>query len=392
MSQKIKVNSEKAKHTKVRKSNKILWSLIAIFSAAILGWIIILASGGNPIDYYWGAISGNFTSVTAFGNFLGTLSWMLPIGLSLLIAFRVKLFNIGASGQMMLGGICGYLFATFATWGRGGVIFSILIPMLAGMSLALLIGWLKTRFNINEVISSIMLNWSVFYLYKYLTNATYNPWLFSSSNTLPINPDNSLRLTGLSEAMPNSTVNMMIFIVFVLLIILAFMYARTKWGYKQNVLGNSEKAATYVGFKRKREILKTMSLSGAFAGLAGAAFYLGVNQNLPLIGSNIPSQGFSGITIALIAFNNPIGVFFSSMFVGALYNARTMISVNVNPHITDLVLGLIVWSIAITNFFIIYRPQDKFFMWMDGRKEKLFANRSHGLEFLIKRKMEEEHE
>ncbi len=358
----------KANTGDIRTSKKWAWSLGAIFTGLMIGFILILATGDNPGDYVIGLWKGTFGSWTSFGNFLGVCSWLIFVGLAMMVSFRAKLFNIGIAGQFIGGGLAGYLTAVFLSIGRVGFIFSIIIPVTTGVLIGWLIGYLKTRFNIHEVVSSIMFNWSVFYIYKHFTNqSNTGDWLFSGTVTKNINPDNSLRMDLLSQWFPNSTVNMMIIFAIIAVVVIWYLYKYSKWGVKQDIIGNNAKAADYVGINRNKEIMKTMAISGGLAGAGGAAFYLGVNQNLPFIGADIPGQAFNGITVALIGFNTAFGTFAASLFVAFFLNGRTLVSVNINPYISDFILALMIWLSAITNYFIIFRPHDKWLDWSEGK-------------------------
>ena len=352
-----------------KNAERPLYSLLSIMLGFGVAIILILIIGGNPLQYIADIFNGNFNSLESFGNLLANFSWILLVGLSVAISFRAGLFNIGVSGQMIAGAIAGYFWAYYADVGNFfGVFMSILIPMVVGMIIASLIGLLKTSFGINEVISSIMINWTVFELYKYFTNSSYpnNPVDPSTGATIPID-HNSLRVDWLTNLFGgDSYINIGIFIALAALIIVAFLYAFTVWGAKQNIIGDNPKAAKYVGMKEKRELIKTMAFSGALAGLAGSVFYLGNKLSLPAIGADIPGEGFNGITVSLIAFNNPIGVFFSSLFVAMLYNSKLIISIHLNPSMSDLILGIIIFIIGFSQFMIIYKPFDKIL----NRKER----------------------
>lgn len=361
---KLNRNIVKPAEDKVRTSHKWAWSLLSIFIGLMIGWLILLFTGHNPIDFFSQWAKGNFSSVTNFGNFMERFAWLLPLGLSVLVAFRIKIFNIGVSSQMMLGGIAGYFFAANADMGRAGVLFSILIPTLVGMLVAMFIGFLKTKFKINEVISSIMLNWSVFYLYKFFTNSNNFPEYFQGgSQMIPILPGNSLQ----GPPIGNTHFNWGFLIVIVILALIIFAYKFLPWGIKQDVLGSNQNAAKYAGINVNRNIIKTMAISGALAGLAGSIFYLGEKNNLPLVGTDIPGHTFTGITTSLIAFNNPVGIIFSTLFVASFENSRSSISTVVEPRMVDLIMAITVLCISISSFFIIYRPHEKIINWLDGK-------------------------
>lgn len=346
-----------------KKLTKPFYSLLSILIGFAIAFIIILLIGSNPLLFVSNIFKGNFYSWTAFGNLLATLSWMLLVGLSVAIAFRTGLFNIGVAGQMMAGGMSGFLFAYYVDINsRFAVIFSILIPVLVGMMVAWFIGLLKVRFKINEAVSSIMINWVIFYFYKLFTNASYWSGMVDSNSggTVLIDSNYSLSATWLNDIFgPNSYINIGIFVAIGVFITIAIMYKYTLWGRKQDLLGSNYQAAKYIGMNQDREVYKKMMLSGALAGLAGSIYYLGIKESLPAIGLDIPGEGFNGITISLLAFNNPIGVLFSAVFVSMLVNANLLVSSALDPQMSDLILGIIILTISISQFLMIYKPISK---------------------------------
>jgi simple sugar transport system permease protein len=128
-------------------------------------------------------------------------------------------------------------------------------------------------------------------------------------------------------------------------------------------MGQNVGAAEYIGVETNKSITRTMMLSGALAGLAGGIFYLGVQNTLPTItGYDIPGFTFNGISLSLIAYNAPIGILFSSLFLGTFENSATLISAaDINPYVSSAVTAVVVFLVSISNYFIIYRPQDKLY-------------------------------
>ena len=304
------INSKNTKNTKESKNKKrfggenLKWSLLAVFGSIIIGiFIMIWAGQVHQIDdYFIDIFKYNFFSAAGFANFLGNFGWMLVIGLALGVAFRAGQFNIGAAGQMMAGGITAFLFASNIHMGKAGVILTILIATITGALVAWVIGFLKTQFNINVVISSIMINWIIFYAMKYVGGSVIY-------GKLPIIADNSLRMSWLSNLFNVSSlvsaVNIGFIIAIVIVIILAIAYKKTTWGYKQEILGLNPKVSDYIGINKNKEIIKTLMISGALAGFAGAIYYCGVLDLFsdPTTLNDLPGQGFQGITVALVGFS-----------------------------------------------------------------------------------------
>ena len=311
---------------------------------------------------------GNFGNLTNFGNFLATLSWIMLLGFAMMVSFRAGLFNIGISAQMVGGGLAGYLFAALVNSpGRIGIIPSILIPVLVGISIALFITFLKNRFNIHEVVSSIMINWSIYWVYRYFLNPSNAPYLYNDSITPKnIYEQNSLRADWLTNIFPDSAINLSIFFVIIIIPVIWFLYKKTTFGIRQDIIGKNKTSAIYVGLNVQREYYKAMALSGALAGLAGASFYLGANQSLTVVGNDLAPEAFSGIAVALIGFSNPIGIVGAAIFVALFENSKIYLSVYANKEIANIIPAIIIWFLAITNYFIIYQPHKEIKRWLSG--------------------------
>lgn len=358
--------------SQVKQSNKFLWVIGSLIFGLFLGAIIIAATGGTFGMLFKEMFTGNFGNGLNILNLLGRLSWMIPIGLALAISFRSGVFNIGATGQMIASGLVAYFFAANVDMGRAGVIFSILFPMLTGAVVAYLVAKLKTKYGVHEVISSILLNWTIFYLLKFLTNPTNMPGYFppGSNAMLPILEGNSLKMINGGDLVRGSNFSIGIFIVVPIAILMWWGFKKTTWGNKQEILGKNPTAAEYIGLNKDRMLVQSMVISGALAGLSGAIFYLGAGQSISSQGilTEIPGEGFQGITISLIAFNNPLGVMASSLFVGMVSGAGDAIGQNpeVNRYAVDLVLAISIFMTGVVNFFVQYRPHDKFLNWMAG--------------------------
>ncbi len=362
--EKTKVVSTQSASTEPSTSSvKRMESFKAVLWAFLIGFILVIITGqtGLILDFFHGFIKENFSSVNSFTKFLGRLSYFIPLGLSLAVAFRMGLFNIGASGQALGGGAFAFYLSTRITFaGNLGWIVTLFAGVFFGMIVALIIAMLKNRFNINEVISSIMLNWVMFYFVMHI-----------SSNIAATTPlaDNDLRMKWLndffsglsSDSFDNAATSMNIGILFALplVIVLAWAYKHTKWGFRQELIGNNPKTGKYLGVNSKKEVYKTMAISGALAGLAGTIYFLGVNQALPDPGTtnDIPGWTFDGITIALLGFSSPWGAVGSSI-VYALFNPDIDQIVG-GLGIVSIMVAVMIISIARSNYRIQYGKRQK---------------------------------
>ena len=309
---------------------------------------------------------------TSWGNMLFRATPVIMTGLSVAVAFKTGLFNIGAPGQYLMGtmatlmlalGIPSEVVPAWLIW-----IIAFLGGMLAGALWGAIPGLLKAFLNINEVLACIMTNWlaanvvtwafdgSVFrnvvegtktgYIYKTTFNGVATPKL------------------GLDAIFPNSQVNGGILIAAVIAVLVYIIMNKTTFGYQLKACGANRHAARYAGINDKRNIVLSMAIAGALAG-GGAALYW-LSGNTEFFWSTyqaLPAAGFNGIPVALLAVNNPIGVVATGIFMAML----DIIGQNLtgftayNEYITDVIIAVIVYLSA---FSLVIR------MWLTGKKKK----------------------
>ncbi len=336
-------------------------SIIAIVISILLGMALmaIVDPGLIPVFLYsiYDLSFGNLTDVS---NFLANLTWMIPLGLSLGVSFRIGVFNIGSAGQMFAGGFIAFLFATSTDIGQYGWIFVLIIGMIIGMAISMIIALLKNLFNINEVITSIMFNWAIFFLIR---------------NVVPVNnhwneiiAGNSLRFDWIYNIFNTtesiSKINIGIFIAIGLVIVFSYAYKRTNWGYKQSLLGSESNLPHFVGLNRNVEVIKTMAISGALAGLAGSIFFVGYHDSNSITAviskatNDVPGVFFTGITIALLGFNGVWGIFFSSMLISLLTPEPISLDQKAGDmHIVDIMIASMVILMARAHYNIYYKEK-----------------------------------
>ncbi|BDV02684.1 MAG: hypothetical protein HPAVJP_5730 [Candidatus Hepatoplasma vulgare] len=375
---KIKVKTENKKSEEKKKKAKrkhdkfgLYYSLFSIIIGLLLGMFLLALFGYSPFSLFIALFQGNFSSIEDFENLISTITWMTIIGLSMVVSFRAGFFNIGISAQMVGGGLAGFLFATLVipNAGRIGVLVSIFLPILVGVAIALLISTLKTRFGVHEVVSSIMLNWVVYWFYRFFSNPNNFPQLYPSGEGASVSiPDsNSLRFSFA----PDSPINIGLIILIIILPTIWFLYKYTTWGVKQTILGQSKGASIYSGINYNKETRSAFMLSGGLAGLAGSCFYLGTNQNLPTLTSDLPAEAFNGITIALIGFNNPLGAFGAAIFMSLFENSKSFLNIYANQNVGSVIMSIILWFMAISNYVMIVKPHQFILDWINKEnKEK----------------------
>ncbi len=364
MSNKIENKETTVKATKVKNGPstnalRVSASIKAVVLSLILGLLLIVATGQsqNIGSFFEGFWKYNFSDMHLFTEWLATVVYLIPLGLALAVSFRMGLFNIGAAGQALAGGSIAFIIGSKTSFGSFGFLVTIAIGVTVGMLVALIIALLKNKFGINEVISSIMINWMLFYLIKYFVTADS-----AIPDPIYLNMDNDLRLDFIYQLFGENTskkLNVGLFISIPLVFILWWAYSRTNWGYKQELIGNNKNVGAYLGIDSKKEIYKTMAISGALAGLAGVIYYCGFNISLMDDGvTDIPAWSFNGITIALLGFNSPIGVLFSSCLF-AMFNPSIDSTIG-GIGILDVVVATMIILIAISNYRINYGKRPLF--------------------------------
>jgi simple sugar transport system permease protein len=329
-----------------QKQSKFI-PFLSILLGFIIGAIVMLLSGNNPIEAYLRLIEGAglFGDIKRFGNTLLIMTTLILTGLSVSFAFRTGLFNIGAAGQMLMGGfVATYIGIVYSMPKVLHLTIAVVFAMIAGAIWAIIPGLLKAKYKIHEVVTTIMMNWiavwSVYYLVPVLIKGKYD------TESLPIKDTASLRTSWLSNLFNHSNVNIGLFLAIIAAIIIWIILEKTTFGYELKAVGFNEDAAQYAGIKVNRNIILSMMISGALAGLAGATFYLGYTDNIKI--SVLPSQGFDGIAVALLGVNSPIGVVFSAFLFGIMNAGKGFMqsSTNVPHELVPIIMGTIIFFAA----------------------------------------------
>ena len=334
----------------------LIASLICIFLGLLIGYIVLLFI--NPTGA-WGAITAvvkNFFNYSRanlqsknFGNTLVKTAPLLMCALSVLFAYKVGLFNIGAAGQYVAG-VCASIYPALA-WGWGWFP-CMLLAIVAGAALGAIVGFLKSSLNVNEVISGIMLNWIGLYLTNMLLTTvkeSTSPYTLHLKNENPASILPSLGLDKLFNG--NGYVSLALPLSVLLAIAVAVVLNRTKFGYELKATGNNKNAAKYCGMAERRNIILTLVIAGALAGLGGALLYLTDYEQWQCTTSAVPSMGFNGIAATFLGGLDPIGTIFSSYFIqhitsGGAYVDKTMYS----SQISDLISSIIIYLCGFVLF------------------------------------------
>ncbi len=322
-------------------------ALLAIVLGLIVGFFVMLvASPANAISGFNSILTGGLSKI---GNVFYFATPILMTGLAVGFAFKMGLFNIGASGQYTMG-MYFALYVGFMWDLPKGIhwVVAILAGMLGGMLWGFIPGIFKALLNVNEVITSIMFNYIGMYLVDMLIQENGTMYVSAMTRTkyLPIEAQiPSLGIMG-------SNVNYGIIFAIVIGIILYVVLQKTTFGYELKATGFNKFAADYAGMKGKRNIILTMVIAGGLAGLGGAFAILAPSA---IAGSSmtyepiniIAANGFNGIAVALLGHAHPIGIIFSSVFISHIQRGGTLASLQgFKPEIIDVVIAVIIYFSA----------------------------------------------
>ncbi|WP_422487007.1 ABC transporter permease [Gudongella sp. DL1XJH-153] len=360
-------------------------AFMAIFLGLVVGFIIMLVA--RPEN----AISGfRYILLGGMGRLGDVLYFATPIlmtGLSVGFAFKMGLFNIGASGQYTMG----MYFALYVAfmWDLPGSthwIVAILAGFLGGMIWGFIPGILKALLNVNEVITSIMFNYIGMYLVDmWIQN---NGVMYNSSMTRTRYIDSGVQIPSLGII--GSNVNLGIILAIIIAVILYIVLEKTTFGYELKATGHNKYAAEYAGMKGKRNIILTMVIAGGMAGIGGAFAILAPSA---IAGSSmtyepiniIAANGFTGIAVALLGNAHPLGTILSATFISYIQRGGTLTSlVGFKPEIIDIVIAVIIYfsafamimNSAIAGFVkrILGKDDEKPIQEADSEKEEVIEN------------------
>ena len=328
----------------------MLASLMCILVGLLVGYIALLIINAEGA---WEAICNivkNFLyypkpvqQLKYLGNTLVKTAPLLMCALSVLFANKAGLFNIGAAGQYVVGaGACLYmaLGLQLPWW------ICLLGAIAAGALLGALSGFLKTKFNVNEVISCIMFNWISLYCVNMLLVKVKESTSPYTEHISKINPGALLPSMGLGNLFSkNQYVTIAIPLAIIVSIAIWVVLEKTKLGYELKATGNNKNAAKYAGMKENRNIILTMAIAGGLAGMAAAMLYLSGYEQWSCSQASVPGMGFNGIAAAFLGGLHPVGSIFSSFFIqhitaGGAYVDKTLYCAQVSDFISSLIIYL----------------------------------------------------
>lgn len=302
---------------------KLSVPLLAVLFGFLVGAIVMLVFGYNPIDAYSHMIIDVFANPYSIGEALTQATLLVFTGLAFDIANKAGFFNIGLSGQFLIGWLSTIIFALqFPDLPRIALVpLSLIAGTLGGALYAGIAGFLRAYFGTSEVIVTIMLNHTILQISNYLTNFVIG----TSSRTEKVSENASLSLEWLTEVTNYSRLNIGFFIAIVAVVVYWFFMKYTTTGFEIKAVGLNPDASRYAGMSDKKNIILSMLISGGLAGLGGAINGLGTFGNLFVLGA-LPNEGFNGIAVALLGLGNPIGIVLSAFLFGVLNTGASFMS------------------------------------------------------------------
>ena len=300
----------------------IIASLMCVAVGLLIGYIVLLfINPAGAWESIMNVIRNFFTwsrpqqQLKQFGNTLAKTIPLIMCSLSILFAYKVGLFNIGAAGQYVAGA-CASLYGALALELRIMVSMHAFCKWYSVAITGGIVGFLKAYCNVNEVISGIMLNWIGLYTANtILTNVkeVASPYTLYIKD---VNPSALLPVSGLSKLFNNNSyVTIAVPLAFLSCVIIALLLSKTSFGYELKATGNNKNAARYAGMAEDRNIIVTLMISGALAGLGASMLYQTGYMRWECTQSSVPAMGFNGIAAAFLGGLNPTGVIFSSLFI-----------------------------------------------------------------------------
>ncbi|MBX3086548.1 MAG: ABC transporter permease [Anaerolineae bacterium] len=337
-----------------------LRTILMLALALFLGGVIIAVSGKDPVNAYKVLFTAAFGTDRAIANTLLSATPLIFTGLATLVAFRAGIFNVGVEGSLYMGAFAtAYVGFTFTD--LPGIV---LIPLafaaggIVGGLWSLIPGYLKARLRVDEIVTTIMLNYVATLFTDYLVNGPFQVAGMANAMSKEIAPQ-----AQLARLIPRSQLNGSFILALIVFAVVLLLLRRSTFGYEVKTLGTNPMFARWSGMPVGRIILQVMFVSGFIGGLAGAGQVLGVHYRF--VSGFSRGLGFDGIVIALLGRNSPIGVVLAALFLGALRNGSSSMEMftQIPRDLIDVLIALVIFFVAI----------DFSFDWWRRRQQKLVA-------------------
>ena len=340
-----------------QQSRVMLWCSPLLAAALTLGCgsLLFLALGHDPLLTLHTLLIAPVSDVYGVCELLVKALPILLCALGLAVAYRARIWNIGAEGQLLLGALAGSALAVniIDMQSRWALVLIMLAGILAGAAWAGLTAWLRTHFNANEILTSIMLNYIALNLLLYCVHGPLKDpegfnfpqsAMFGDASRLPLMTEDGRLHAG-------------VYFALLALVAVWVLLQKSFVGFQIKVLGLDKRAAGFVGFREKRLIWLALLISGGLAGLAGVCEVTGpIGQLVPQVS---PGYGYAAITVAFLGRLNPIGILLSSLLMALLYigGESAQMSLNLPQAITQLFQGMMLFFLLASDVLILYRPR-----------------------------------
>lgn len=329
----------------------LLLQVISIIFGLLVGAIAIKLSGRSVVDAYTALYNGAFVGRTSLELTILNAIPLVFTGLSIALGFRAGLFNIGAEGQLILGGIA-------ATWVgttlNVGPVFTTALALMAAAAAGLIwafpAAWLRAKKGAHEVITTLMLS----YIALHLMNFVRKNWLYDPQSTTEssITVNENAKLVLINKVLPffelgNTRVHTGVLIAIGVVVVMWFFLYKTIWGFEVRIVGDNTSAASASGVSVSRTIILSLCLGGVLAGLGGGVQLLGLYHRISV--DSFVGLGFTGFFIALLAQNQPLGMIPAAIFFGALRAGalNMQFQANVPMSLTEFLQGILILFIAV---------------------------------------------
>ena len=332
------------------KKQQMLLRLAAFVLALCAGGLFLLVLGNNPFAIYGTILSGAFRSEMAIQATIKIMIPLLIASLGVMLAFKMKFWNIGGEGQLIMGGVFASYFALcHADW-PGFILFPVMFiaGIIGGGIWALIPAFFKVKFGTNETLFTLMLNYIALYLVSWLQE---DPWRDPAANGFP-----KIASFDKSAVLPKLFGVQIGWVIALILVAVLFVYLRyTKQGYEISVVGESRATATYAGMNVQKIILRTMFLSGAVAGIAGMVQVTGSDRTLTT--GVAGGVGFTAIIVAWLAQLNPVSSLIIAFLFSVLEKGSSVVQsqFGLSTDCADVLQGIILFFVLGCEFFIRYK-------------------------------------
>lgn len=337
-----------------KRVQNIMIPILAVLSGLLLGAIVMLIFGYNPVWAYEDLFYKAFGSAKSIGEIFAGMAPLVFTALGFAVASRAGFFNIGLSGQALVG----WVFAAWFALENPDMPRMILVPltiilaMVAGGIAGAVPGVLRAFLGTSEVIVTIMMNYILLHLSNHLIrNVFSNSLMKNTDSSVNVSANATYRTEWMAELTTNSRLNIGIILAVIAVLIIWFLMTKTTLGFEIRSVGLNPTASDYAGMSAKRTIILSMVISGALASIGGAILGLGTYQNVYTQGGSL-DIGFNGMSVALLASNSPIGIPFAAfLFAFLAEGAPGMAGVGVPRELINIVTASIIFFIGVKFIF-----------------------------------------